>query len=362
MCKFFPLFLLCVLAHLTACAPAATPNANPTPTSLPQSTALATFPAYSSGFVEATPSAPLDVRGVFVYAAGDGSLWLQAAANGDAAPVVERSAESIAQLPAFSPDGARIAYAAMLFLPNGGVRGDIRTVRTDGNDVQTRVRAEADEVVYLYPRFAPDGRLLVTRAENLQTTEERARLEWVDEGGGTMPVMDDARDADVSPDGVRIVFVRYDAQRTASALWWANADGTNPQELIASDVFAAILNPRFSPDGQWIAFSVHGAPRKNISRAFPAPECVLKFFVCWVKSASAHMAPGALWRINVATRKLQPLTDVYDDSPTPAWSNNGMQIAIHDYTGIRWIDLQRQEIYPLFLEDGGSGGFDWYEK
>jgi Tol biopolymer transport system component len=162
--------------------------------------------------------------------------------------------------------------------------------------------------------------------------------------------------------------VRYNAQTTTSALWMADAAGTNEKELVTADTFAAILNPRFSPDGKWIAFGVHGEPQKALplaNRVAHANDdsCFLRFlFACLIQRAQAHMAPGALWRVNVESGKFQPLTDIYDDSPVPAWSTDGTQIAIHDFTGIRLIDLARKEIYPLFLEDGGSGGFDWYEK
>ncbi|MBI4670229.1 MAG: PD40 domain-containing protein, partial [Chloroflexi bacterium] len=359
--KFFArVFSLAFLLLVSACItePTAMPTSSPTPSPMAKAIARAASPIPASGFVEATPSAPLNVRGTFVYAAGDGSLWLQAAVNGDAAPLVARSTESIAQMPAYSPDGTQIAYAALLFLADGNVRGDIRTANADGKNIQTVVRAEANDVVYMYPRYAPDGRLLVTRAENLQTTNERARLEWANEGG----VIEDARDADVSRDGSHIAFVRYDLQNATMALWLANADGTNQKELVAAETFAAILNPRFSRDGRWIAFGVHGEPRKTLPLAArprqPASNddsCFLVFLsTCLVQTAHAHAAPGALWRVNVANGKFQQLTDIYDDSPVPAWSRDGTQIAIHDYTGIRLIDLVRKEIYPLFLEDGGS--------
>ena len=65
--------------------------------------------------------------------------------------------------------------------------------------------------------------------------------------------------------------------------------------------------------------------------------------------------------MNLETGAFQQLTDIYDDSPMSAWSTSGTQIAIHDFTGIRLIDLGQHKIYPLFLEDGGNGGFDWHE-
>jgi Tol biopolymer transport system component len=314
----------------------------------------------------------LTVRGAFVYAAGDGSLWMQDAVSGDAIPLVERSTESLAQLPAYTPDGKHVAFTALLFLNDGNVRGDIRMVDADGKNVRSLVRAESNDVVYMSPRFAPDGRLLVTRAEQLQTTNEHASLEWVNlKGGAPQRVIDDARDADVSHDGKHIAFVRYEVASGRSSLWLANADGTGARALLDGAVFSAILYPRFSPDDQWLAFGVHGAPQKPLPLAAALPlrspgtqgeaeGCFFGLlFACLVQRAGAHMAPGALWRVNLSSGKFQPLTDLYDDSPAPAWALNGTQIAIHDFNGIRLVDLAHQEIYSLFPEDGGASGFDW---
>lgn len=292
---------------------------------------------------------------------------MQNARGGKPTVLVERSTEAIAQLPAFSPDGRSVAYSALLFLPDGNMRGDIRMLDAEGRNARTVVHAEANDVVYFSPRFTHDGRLLVTRTENLQTTNERAWLEWVSVNGGTerTRVIEDGRDADVSPDGTRIAFVRYDVSMARSSLWLARADGTRQKQVVDGETFAGIMYPRFSPDGKWVAFGVHGAPQKDLPPAGRArggeTDCGISFlFFCFAQTAYAHASPGALWRVNVESEKFQPLTPIYEDSPVPAWAPDGLQIAIHDFSGIRLIDLTAREIYPLFLEDGGSGGFDWH--
>lgn len=348
---------------LLGCARTLPPTVSPSPTVAPTH-ASPTVPVPTSGFVEATPAIPLQLKGTFVYSAGDGSLWLQDARGGDPTPLVERSTEAIAQMPSYSPDGKYVAYSALLFLQDGNTRGDIRAIDADGKNARTLVTAEANDVVYFYPRFARDGRLLVTRAENLQTTNEHTWLEWVNlKGGGEKTrIIENARDEDISPDGTRVAFVRYDATLIHAGLWLANVDGTNAQQLVNDQTFGAVMNPRFSPDGKWLAFGVHGAPQNPLPLVAQRDDsCFIAFlFTCLVQNASAHMAPGALWRVNLETRKFQPLTDIYDDSPVPAWSRDGSFVAIHDFTGIRLIDLKDKEIYPLFLEDGGNGGFDWF--
>lgn len=337
-----------ILSAPSTSTPPASPSAKPLPT---------------SAYVEATPRAPVNIQGTYVYSAGDGSLWLQAANGGDPTALVERSTESLAQLPSYSPDGKQIAYSALLFLPNDDVRGDIRRIDADGKNQRTFLHAAANDIVYMYPRFAADGRMLVTRAENLQTTSERAQLEWVSASGQeSAPFIHDARDADVSHDGKQIAFIRYNVQTMRYGLWLADAAGENEKALLTDDTFSAIMAPRFAPDDRWLAFGVHGAQQKDLPLV-AKEDCAVKIFVlCLVETAYAHMAPGALWRVNVATGKFEQLTAVYDDSPVPAWSRDGTRIAIHDFTGIRLIDLPLKEIYPLFLEDGGIGGFDWWDS
>lgn len=359
--------ILALLLFLLACgAETATPPPRPSPTA-PVSPTVPT-----SRYVEATPANDLALRGTFVYAAGDGSLWRQAVAGGEPAALVERSTEAIAQQPAISSDGETVAYSALLFLSGGAVRGDLRGIGVDGANARTLVRADVDDVVYMYPRYAPDGRLLATRIEQMQMTNERATLEWIDlAGGGTRrAVIADARDADVTRDGRRIAFVRYDVERASSALWLADADGKNERELVGADVFPALLSPRFSPDGEWLAFGAHGTPRRPLPRVARwdewrtpmADDCGWRvLWLCLARTVSAHAAPGALWRVHLASGKFEALTDIYDDTPALAWSRDGTRIAIHDFTGIRLIQLDRREIYPLFLEDGGTGGFDWYD-
>ena len=126
--RFFFCFAAAVLLlGITACA------APPTPPLLhhrrpryliASATRLPPPPLPTSVFVEATPDTALKISGQFVFAAGDGSLLLQNALGGQPTSLVERSTESIAQMPAFTADGKHVVYSAMLFLPDGNLRGD----------------------------------------------------------------------------------------------------------------------------------------------------------------------------------------------------------------------------------------------
>lgn len=367
--------LLFVFFLLAACSTNSTQTPIPTSaTRNPELSTPASTPIPTSAYLEATPVNPLELTGTFVYSAGDGSLWRQNAATGETRALVERSTERLAQLPAFSSDARLVVYSTLEFLPEGNVRGDVRLIDANGANDHVILKGEENDVVYFYPRFVPGDRvLIVARGEHLQTVNERSDLMGLDLLNGTpYKIVENARDADISPDGAQVAFVRYDPEGSTYALWLANKDGSAPHELIAAKTFAGILYPRFSPDGQWLAFGVHGTPAKALpliarqrnpillTDLYDPDSCALQVLLaCLITTAHAHAAPGALWRVNLRTYRFESLTGIYDDSPAPAWSRDGTQIAIHDFSGIRLIDLRQKHVYPLYLESGGSGGFDW---
>lgn len=131
--------------------------------------------------------------------------------------------------PAWSPDGARIAFQYNLvdkaFSGSLNVNAGIWIVKTNGTGLQ-------------------------------QVTQRTPGTTW-DFGPGW------------SPDGRKLAFVRVDLVRQADAIFTVNADGSGltqvtPWELNGGD------RADWSPDGRWILFRVEGADRSsNIYKVHP---------------------------------------------------------------------------------------------
>jgi Tol biopolymer transport system component len=214
-------------------------------------------------------------------------------------------------MPQWSPDGLQIVFFAANW-PT--VRQDIYRINLDGSDL--RRLTDTPRVVDEDPRWSPDGRHIVFQSDrdgNFQVycmdpdgsnqqrlTRNRAQDYWPDwwmppqaaasdrivfvadrDGNGEIYVMNsDGSDQQRltrnstwdgaptwSPDGTQIAYYTHRTEQSW-ALIVMNADGSSPRPLTdgQSDPICA-FGPAWSPDGQWIVFTVEPNPR---------PTCEMK--------------------------------------------------------------------------------------
>lgn len=151
--------------------------------------------------------------------------------------------------PAFSPDGAWIAYATW----TDADKGRIRLVRADGSDGRDVVATPGH---YTAPQFSPDGRSLVYRSVGPDgirgyTHAENPGLYVVPVAGGDpRKIRDDAEEPRFDHTGERIYFTEVRNEKFVLAS--VNLAGGDEIVHLQSPNATQIVP---SPDGKWVAFS-----------------------------------------------------------------------------------------------------------
>ncbi len=191
-------------------------------------------------------------------------------------------------MPAVSPDGSRIAFAS-----NRNGSWDIYVMNVDGGQA---VQITSDTADDLHPTWSPDGRTIAfcRRGETsdrweIWVTDVRmpSRLKFLTYG--LFP--------EWQPNGTKLMFQRArDRGGRLFSLWtidYIDGEAMMPTEIASSSV-AAIINPSWSWDGQYIAFSTVFNPPADDSQK---PD----FADIWIQrldgSSRTNLTGG--WFVNV---------------------------------------------------------------
>jgi Tol biopolymer transport system component len=159
--------------------------------------------------------------------------------------------------PAYSPDGAKLAYDELPFAPLAGppARSELILSAPDGSSPVT-ISDPAGTHNYFEPSFMPSGRrLLFVRAPNAGPEDDppaHGELVTSDLTGGGIEVVTPVPGADpvVSPNGRRVLFDH------AGGIWVVGIGGANPHRLIRSATM-----PDWSFDGRSIVYASGNYPR-----------------------------------------------------------------------------------------------------
>lgn len=184
-------------------------------------------------------------------------IWKLDPAGADPAPLTEGPRD---YWTSWSPDGARIAFAA----PADTGALDVFTINADGTD---RRRLTSDEADDTQPAWSPDGR----RIAFISHRSGIGQL-WIMNADGTgarrlLESPGEAQNPAWSPDGTRIAFYETGGQGNDD-VFVVQADGSDPRPL-AEGVW-----PAWTPDGGSVLFGGEGGLYR-VAVAGGAPELMI---------------------------------------------------------------------------------------
>jgi dipeptidyl aminopeptidase/acylaminoacyl peptidase len=318
------------------------------------------------------PSAPL--QSGYVYDR-DGNLWLTASDGQRTRKLTFYPRTERAWQPAWAPDGSRVAYSRSLPVPATDLPiYEIWSVQPDGSNNQPLVARRPGEDL-LYPAWTPDGqRLLFTSDqvldpatggtptdEHLSEGVETWTIETVDAtGGARRPLIADAQMPDMSRDGRYLVYVAAPTARSeveqimTHTLMIADADGGNARVLVPPDQFQDVQEPRFSPDGQQVAFSA-------VNPGGWEGGLLPWFTALLAPPVSANGVPWDIYLVAAAGGAPRRLTHLQADLPTVAWGADSQHLALLTDKGIYQVPLDGST--PVRLAPGSIHGFlTWYTR
>ena len=355
------LTLVGVALAVMACGGSAAPSAD----SFARPSATIERPPVRTSLLDGTPAPPPPVTGKFIFAPGDGSIWLQDPASGKPKPVIKPSPELFTDAPSFAPDGESFVYVHSSLNAQGVAENAIYRASLDGAQNNQVAKPTNNKTAFNWPHVSWDGKwIYYTSSFPVPPNKQESVIQRVPVGGGEpQTIVKDARMSTESPDGKTIAFVRFNYDTFTGGLWIANTDGSGERELLNDQVFVMISAPQFSPDGSQILFAASGPNTRPLPgiQSYRTPQCAPQLLCLFAKPAHADGLPWDLWTVTPDGSKFTRLTEIGADSPWPAWSRNSTQVAFFDTSGQYLVDLNTRVVSQI-SKNGGHGVFGWWQK
>jgi TolB protein len=174
-------------------------------------------------------------------------------------------------LPAWSPDGRRLAFA-WAYPKEKLVRGEpwievsaIAVMGADGSSVRQLTQLKRPTPSEdSDPVWSPNGRQIAFVRQNSTARPLDGRAVFVVnvDGSGLRSItpwkLHAGDHPDWSPDGKRILFRSPTYEFARSNLWTVRRDGTDLKQLTRFPAATEVLSASYSPDGAWVVFSKTG--------------------------------------------------------------------------------------------------------
>jgi Tol biopolymer transport system component/predicted Ser/Thr protein kinase len=237
--------------------------------------------------------------------------------------------------PAFSPDGRQIAFSW------DGEKGDNLDIYVKLPGEGTPLRLTTNPAIDRSPAWSPDGRVI---AFIRQTPDGNSLMTIPALGGPERRLTSFTGYPRVawSPDGKYLAISHSESPSELNSIFLVSADTGEKRKLLSSPAEQADRAPKFSPDGQWIAFirssnlavddiylvSVNGGEPKPITNDKVGIRG-LDWTVDGREIVFSSTRGGAfgLWRVPVSGGSPQPLSGVGENAYFPAVSAHGNYLA-----------------------------------
>ncbi|MBN9393224.1 MAG: PD40 domain-containing protein [Chloroflexi bacterium] len=302
---------------------------------------------------------------------------------------------AIAQSPAISPDGAKMAYA---FSPEPeGTQGnivigqDIHVLDLKTGEDKLLINRDEPQGFLDHPAWSKDGKYLYfssrvpRRDSEKNIVGEAITINRLELATGTREKLaDDAREPVPLPDGKSVIYTHVMASTGTyeTSLQIMNLQTKEVKTLLTKELgFIGIYFPQPSPDGQWISFAAAGGPDINpyaSPTATPSGQAsnnaalgnplgfnlgmtgLLPFGANpkSLNAPAAHGVPYDVWLVKPDGTGLKRLTSLFEDQPMTAWSNDGKKIAFLAGQGFYSINSDGTNLVKI-SDRGAHSGFDW---
>ena len=335
----------------------------------------------------------------------ENNIWQGGAGTAGAPPVTTKDLGgkqltkatplAIAQSPAISPDGSKMAYA---FSPEPeGTQGnivigqDIHVLDLKTGDDKLLINRDEPQGFLDQPAWSKDGKYLYfssrvpRRDKDNSIIGESITVNRLELATGTREKLaDDAREPVPLADGKSVVYTSVMASSGSyeTNLHVMNLQTKEVKRLLGKDLgFIGVYFPQPSADGQWISFAGAGGPDINPyanptitpsgqtsgKAALGSPAGfglglagLLPFGLSLkgLNAPAAHGVPYDVWIIRPDGTGLKRLTSLFEDQPMTAWSNDSKKIAFLAGQGFYMIDSDGTNLVKR-SDRGAHSGFDW---
>jgi len=260
----------------------------------------------------------------------------------------------------WSPVGDRMVFSAQIAESDNF---QLYSIRSDGSQLQ---RLTNDEQGGIFPTWSPDGEKIVYLVSN--STDNHTLILMINPDGSDQKLLTKAQFLSMpsfSPDREIIIFTTMGG----STINIKNLE-TGEDASISEEAHAVLSWPMWSPDGKWIAYTVHSKLRGEIHLIDPTDRTIVELtdmsqedrMLAWSpdsktiafrRSKPPEETIGEIYLIDVDGENLRQLTDTPFDELECLWSPNGDQIAITlsdpmpPFWDIYIIKIDGSEMYRL---------------